>query len=180
MDNFTFIFGGVRSGKSGMAVNLAKSLNKKTALIATAAFTDEEMEKRIALHKRSRPESWKVIEEGTDLKQAILELQSTCEVILIDCLGIYVSNLMEKNLGEDLINKEINTLIDEILKTKAHVIVVSNDVGSGIVPDNKLARDFRDFLGLTNQRMAQKADKVIFMQVGIPVVLKGGANGVIK
>ena len=87
---------------------------------------------------------------------------------------------MQKGLTEAAINKEIKTLTDTILKVKANIIVVSNDVGSGIIPDNKLAREFRDLLGFANQQMAKKADNVIFMQVGIPNILKGGKDGFIK
>ncbi|MCK5580141.1 MAG: bifunctional adenosylcobinamide kinase/adenosylcobinamide-phosphate guanylyltransferase [Candidatus Omnitrophica bacterium] len=180
MNNFTFIFGGARSGKSSHAVKMAKALKKKTAFIATCTFKDGEMKRRIGLHKKSRPQSWKIIEEGVDLKRELLKLESKYKVILIDCLGLFVSNLMEKNLTEPAINKEIKALTDTILKVKANIIVVSNDVGSGIIPDNKLARTFRDLLGFANQQMAKKADNVIFMQVGIPNILKGGKDGFIK
>lgn len=180
MTRFTFIYGGARSGKSGYAVKLARKLSKKTAFFATCTFTDAEMKRRITLHKKSRPKAWKIVEEGIDLKGALLKNKGKYEVIIIDCLGLFISNLMGANLKDAAIIKEIKAFIKTISTVKAHVFIVSNDVGSGIIPSNALARRFRDLLGFANQKMAKKADNVISMQVGIPIILKGGADELIK
>lgn len=180
MTKFTFIYGGARSGKSGYAVKLARRLSKRTAFFATCTLNDSEMKRRISLHKKSRPKDWKVVEEGIDLRGALLKSKDKYDVIIIDCLGLFISNLMEANLKDAAITKEIKAFISTILKVKAHVFIVSNDVGSGIIPINTLARRFRDLLGFANQKMASKADNVICVQVGIPVILKGGVDEIIK
>ncbi|MFH1305993.1 MAG: bifunctional adenosylcobinamide kinase/adenosylcobinamide-phosphate guanylyltransferase [Candidatus Omnitrophota bacterium] len=173
MKKFVFILGGARSGKSGYAVKLAKKIRKKTVFIATAVASDKEMAERIALHRASRPRQWKLIEEGSEINLALAGIKSRYGVVLIDCLGLLISNLMAGGLEEKDIEKKIKKLISTVQTTAAVVLVVSNDVGGGIVPENALARKFRDVLGRANQMMAEKADEVIFMQAGIPVFLKG-------
>lgn len=174
MKKLILILGGARSGKSSYAVELAKKFKKKVAFIATAVPSDEEMKKRIGLHKSSRPKQWKLIEEGKDISPILPVLKDKYEVVLIDCLGLLVSNLLADNLTDEEIEIRIKKLIEAILKVNLTAIIVSNDVGSGIVPVNALARRFRDLLGLSNQMIAKKADKVIFMQAGIPVIIKEG------
>ena len=174
MKKFVFILGGARSGKSSYAVERAKKLKKKVVFIATATSPDREMKERIKFHKISRPRQWKLIEEGKDVSSILSKLNGRYEVILIDCLGLLISNLLQSNLDDQEIERRIKELIAAILKIDLTTILVSNEVGSGIVPANSLARRFRDILGLANQMMAKKADEVIFMQSGIPVVLKGG------
>lgn len=173
MGKITFILGGARSGKSSYAVKLAKSSGRKVAFIATCIFTDSEMKKRIKLHKRSRPAGWKVVEEGVDIGSVLSGLEGAYDVILIDCLGLFVTNLLAKRLTDKQIERRIKELRSAISTARGAVIVASNDVGSGIVPDNLLARRFRDLLGMTNQMMAAQADEVIFMQAGIPLIIKG-------
>jgi len=174
MKRFIFILGGARSGKSSYAVELAASSWKKIAFIATCSPLDGEMKKRISLHKKSRPRNWKLVEEGIKIDSALLKLGNKYEAALIDCMGLFVSNLMTEGLKDNEIEKRIKSFVRAILKVKLNVIVVSNEVGYGIVPDNALARRFRDLLGTANQMMAKKADEVIFMQAGIPVKIKGG------
>jgi len=174
MKKLILILGGARSGKSTYAVKLTKKLSKRVAFIATAASLDEEMKKRIKIHKASRPRQWKVIEEGKDISSVLPKLNNKYEVVLIDCLGLLVSNLLADNLKDKEIAVKIKKLIAAILKSRFTTILVSNEVGSGIVPDNFLARRFRDLLGAANQVIAGKADKVILMQSGIPIVIKGG------
>ena len=176
MRKFIFILGGARSGKSRYAVELAKKLKKKVAFIATATSPDREMKKRIKLHKISRPRQWKLIEEGKDISSILSKLKGKYELILIDCLGLLISNLLASNSEDKEIERIIKRLINNILKVKITTILVSNEVGSGIVPDNPLARRFRDILGLANQMMAKKADDVIFIQSGIPIRIKGGPD----
>lgn len=172
MEKFTFIFGGVRSGKSSHAVKLAKDSKRKVVFVATAGADDDEMEKRIKTHKKFRPSSWKLIEEGIEIDKVLNKLSLKDGLVIIDCLGLFVTNMLMNQMSDSVIKKKINGICSAIKGSGLNVIVVSNDVGSGLVPDNLLARRFRDLLGLANQIMAQKADEVIFMQVGIPIKLK--------
>ncbi len=174
MKKFVFILGGARSRKSSYAVERAKKLKKKVVFIATATSPDREMKEKIKLHKAARPRQWKLIEEGKDVGSILSKLNGRYEVILIDCLGLLIANLLESNLKDREIERRIEKLINTIVRINPTTILVSNEVGSGIVPANPLARRFRDILGLANQTMARKADEVIFMQSGIPVMLKGG------
>jgi len=172
MGKLILILGGARSGKSRYAVNWAKKFSKSVAFIATATSPDEEMKERIKMHKSLRPRQWKVIEEGKNISAILPKLKEKYEVVLIDCLGLLISNLLANNLDAKKIEAKIKKLINTILKVKLTTIVVSNEVGSGIVPDNPLARRFRDLLGSANQMIAKKADKVILMQSGIPIIIK--------
>ena len=174
MKKFILILGGARSGKSRYAVELAKGFSKKVVFIATAAPLDREMSKRIKLHKLSRPKYWKTVEEGRDIAAALSPLTGKYEVTLIDCLGLLISNLLVDGFNDREIGKRIKSLSNAITKLNCITILVSNEAGCGIVPENPLARRFRDLLGLANQMMAKCADEVIFMQSGIPVTIKGG------
>ena len=173
MGKIIFLLGGARSGKSSYAIELAKSLRKRTAFIATCVLPDSEMRKRIKIHKNSRPAKWKVVEEGRDVKRVLANIKNKFGTILIDCLGLWISNLLADKLTDKKIEKEIKYLVEVISRLKTNVILVSNEVGSGIVPDNLLARRFRDLLWQANQTMAKAADEVIFMQSGIPLKIKG-------
>jgi len=172
MKKFIFILGGVKSGKSEYAVKLAKKITKKVAFIATGTPSDKEMEERIKKHKKLRPIFWKLIAEEKNIVSVLEKLNNKYEVVLIDCLGLWISNLMAENLSEKKIEKMVNNLIKTILKLKFTTIVVSNEVGAGIVPANPVARKFRDILGYTNKMMAKKADQVIFTVAGIPIKIK--------
>ena len=172
MNKFTFIFGGVRSGKSSYAVKLAKDSKQKIVFVATASADDDEMEKRIKAHKKSRPLNWQLIEEGINIDAVLNKLKIKNGLVIVDCLGLLVTNMLMEQMSDSAIKKKINDICSAIKKSGFDVIVVSNDVGSGLVPDNLLARRFRDLLGLFNQIMAKKSDEVVFMQVGIPVKLK--------
>ena len=173
MGKIIFLLGGARSGKSSYALKLAKDFKKRVAFIATCIVPDKEMAERIKKHRRLRPRHWKLIEEGKDISAVLPNLKEKYEVVLLDCLGLLISNLLADNLADKKIEAKIKKLIDTILKVKLTTIVVSNEVGSGVVPDNPLARRFRDLLGLANQMIAKKADKVILMQSGIPIIIKG-------
>ncbi len=172
MGEIIFVLGGARSGKSKYAVELAKKF-KKAAFIATALAGDEEMKKRIKLHRIARPQHWKLIEEEKNIVSVLNKVQNKYEIILIDCLGLWISNLLVDNLKDADIEKKINKLINSLSKSKLNIILVSNEVGSCIVPYNPLARRFQDLVGLANQKIAEKADKVIYMQAGIPIIIKG-------
>jgi len=173
MKKFIFILGGARSGKSSYAMNLAKSVGKRIVFIATCIPSDSEMKHRIKLHKKSRPRTWRVIEEEINIDSALRKAKTGCDAILIDCMGLFISNFMAVESSDKKIEEKVRRVIGQIKKSASDVIVVSNEVGMGIVPDNPLARRFRDLLGRVNQMMAQSADEVIMMYAGIPMVMKG-------
>ena len=172
MGNFVFITGGARSGKSAYAQKLAKRTKKKVAFIATCQPGDKEMKKRIELHKKSRPRHWRLIEEPKDVEGVLRGLGNTYDGVVIDCIGVLVSNLLCGGLGEEKIKSKMEKMARTASASKCEIIVVSNEVGDGIVPKNHLARRFRDVLGTTNQIMARHADVVYSMRVGIPVRIK--------
>ena len=173
MSKMTFILGGARSGKSRHAVQMAKKYGKKTVFIATATALDAEMKERIRLHKISRPKGWGLIEEPMNLSDAVLGLKPIYDVAIIDCVGLWISNLLMSNMEDEGIEKRMKKLAASIIKAKTGlVIIVSNEVGDGIVPGDPLSRRFRDLAGSANQVMAAKADEVIMMKAGIPVIIK--------
>ena len=168
MGKITFILGGARSGKSRLAVNLAKKHGRKVAFIATCLPLDREMKKRISIHKKTRPAHWQTFEATQDLFSVLKKIGSQYQVILIDCLTLFVSGLLLKKIKEETIENEINKILSLLKRMKAKSIIVSNEVGLGIVPENKLARDFRDIAGRINQLVAKNASRVYFMVSGIP------------
>ncbi|MBM3246095.1 MAG: bifunctional adenosylcobinamide kinase/adenosylcobinamide-phosphate guanylyltransferase [Candidatus Omnitrophica bacterium] len=171
MGKITFIIGGGRSGKSSYALSLAKKY-KKVAFIATCAPGDSEMKKRIRLHQKSRPENWQTFEELRDIPAALKRIGPEFNLIIIDCLTLLVSNLFLEGLKEKNIADEIKKTLILLKKIKGHSIIVSNEVGLGIVPQHKLTRDFRDIAGRVNQIVAKEADKAFFMVSGLALKLK--------
>lgn len=171
MGKMTLIIGGARSGKSHHALQLAGKY-KKVAFIATCRPLDREMKKRVRLHKESRPSFWKTFEEAEDIAALLEKMGGPFECIIIDCLTLLVSNLMLKRYAPRKIEDKIKRMITGLKKNKARAILVSNEVGLGIVPGNKLAREFRDIAGKVNQIVAQEAKEVIFMVSGVPVQIK--------
>ena len=172
MNEITFILGGARSGKSSYALSVAKKY-KKVAFIATCEALDNEMTKRIKLHKESRPKHWDTFEEPKDIEGTLKKLINKYDCIVIDCLTLFISNLFLSGFNKDAIEKKISKLIAALKKINCRIILVSNEVGMGIVPDNKLGRDFRDLAGRVNQMVAKNADKVFFIVAGIPLKIKG-------
>lgn len=173
MGNITFITGGSKSGKSAYALELAKNSGRSVAFIATCAISvDSEMKKRIRLHKNSRPRHWKTFEDTKDLPLLLKRIGGKFEVIIIDCLTLLASGFMLRGCKEKLIKNKINQILEISRKIKAKTIIVSNEVGLGVVPDNRLARDFRDLAGSINQIAARKADSVFFLVSGIPWRIK--------
>jgi len=172
MGKITFILGGARSGKSTYALNLAQERGKRVAFIATCEPGDAEMKKRIALHKKERPSGWKTFEEQKNISFVLKRIGPEFDLIIIDCLTLLISNLMLAGLKSDLIQNKIKDLLSEVTKIKSNCIIVSNEVGLGIVPENKLARDFRDIAGKTNQLVAKKSNQVFFIVSGIPWRIK--------
>jgi len=175
-----FITGGARSGKSSFAEKIAAKTSKEVAYIATGQPLDDEMKIRIKKHKDRRPTNWKTYEEPIEVRELVSRLGLEKEVILIDCLTLLVSNLLlrkENKVGdpkwEEEILLEIKRLVENSYKVPAQVIIVSNEVGMGLVPDNPLGRVYRDILGRANSIIADKADEVFMMVSGIPLKIKG-------
>lgn len=170
-----FIIGGARSGKSGFALKLAESIKGKRLYIATAEALDEEMEERIKKHKKERGNNWNNIEEPIKIAD-VIKKNKKYGVILLDCLTLWISNLMHKKTGArghgPGVSKTVTEFISACKKAGANIIIVSNEVGLGIVPDNPLARRFRDIAGYANQKIADAADEVYFMVSGIPMRMK--------
>jgi len=175
-----FITGGARSGKSTFAERMAISLGESVAYLATAQPLDEEMTFRIKKHREKRLNTWKTYEETIEVSELVSHLGLEKEVILIDCLTLLTSNLLlrEEDKIEDPecqeeILLEIKKLAEISFKVPAQVIIVSNEVGMGLVPDNTLGRVYRDILGRANSIIADKADEVFIMVSGIPLKIKG-------
>lgn len=177
MKRIVFITGGAKSGKSSFALKLANewafkerqtSLSQK-AYIATAQALDEEMRERIERHKKSRSEEWLTIEEPLNLANLIKDMGNKHNIILIDCLTLWLSNLLLNNKS---VEAEIESFISALSTVECLLIVVSNEVGMGIVPENRLARRFRDLAGDLNQRIAEIADDAYLVVSGIPIKLK--------
>lgn len=168
MPQLTFVLGGARSGKSRYAESLMAALQPPWTFVATAEAADAEMAERIAVHRLRRGKSWQTVEAPHDLSAALAALSSEAPA-MIDCLTLWLSNRMLA--GADL-EVEVARLEAALDGRRAPVVLVSNEVGSGIVPDNELARRFRDMQGRLNQRMAARADRVVLMVAGLPVMVK--------
>ena len=172
MGKITLILGGSRSGKSKFAVRLAKAQGRKIAFIATAEAKDPEMQKRIAWHKKSRPRQWQTFEEPLKVANLLKKIGNQFDYVIIDCLTLLVSNLFLKGYTQKPILQEIKRICLILNKLRSKTIIISNEVGLGIVPENKLARDFRDIAGKVNQIIAKKAEQVFLMTAGLPLRLK--------
>ncbi len=169
----TFVLGGVRSGKSRFAQRIASS-SGSVIFIATAKPSDPEMELRIERHRKSRPAAWQTLEVPVDLDAAISSLQDPKQVAVIDCLTVYLANVMSKAEGKELVIRDHTERLCSALKeTRASIILVSNEVGSGVHAATATGRLYCDLLGELNQRVAALADNVILMVAGIPVPVKG-------
>lgn len=180
MGKIIFITGGARSGKSTYATELAKNVASQVIFLATGIAKDEEMKKRIDRHKKSRPSCWRTIEETKDISSILLDIQPPCELVIMDCLTFFVSNLLLEGVDEETILQEIKKIVDIMRQVNYTTIVVSNEVGGGIVPDSELGRRFRDIIGLANQIMAKSAREVYLIVSGIPVKLKENSDGEVE
>ena len=164
----TFVIGGARSGKSRYAESLIAARQPPWAYVATAEALDAEMAERIAAHRARRGSQWRTIEAPRDLAAALKECETT--PVLVDCLTLWLSNHLLADADIDL---EMARLEDALAAAKTPIVLIANEVGSGIVPDHPLGRRFRDLQGLLNQRIAARADRVILMVAGLPLALKG-------
>ncbi len=164
------VLGGARSGKSGYAERLAKASKKDVIYIATATAQDGEMQQRIAKHKQDRPASWKTIEEPLALADTLQQWSSTERIILVDCLTLWLTNLLAQ--PDSRMQKELEQLYSCLADLPGTTIFVSNEVGMGIVPMGELTRRFVDESGRLHQRLAQLSDTVILMVAGLPHTIK--------
>jgi adenosylcobinamide kinase/adenosylcobinamide-phosphate guanylyltransferase len=169
----TFITGGCRSGKSRYALDYADRHYSKKIYLATCEALDEEMAQRIEHHKKMRGREWGTIEEPIEIVDQIRLHGDEVEVILLDCLTLWLSNLLTKWDNDLRIIKETEKLIDTMRQSRSSFLIVSNEVGMGIVPADPLSRRFRDLSGTANQKIAEAADTAILMVSGIPIFLKG-------
>lgn len=172
------VTGGARSGKSDYALTRAEAIDGPHCFLATCPVIDSEMEDRISRHKAERQEEmWQTIEEELDLAGTIQSLQSGT-VCLVDCLTLWVNNLMynaEKanvQFSEDEMQNKVYELLQQARKFQGTLILVSNEVGLGVVPDNAQARFYRDLVGRSNRMIAAAADEVILVSCGLPISLK--------
>lgn len=173
MPDKILVIGGCRSGKSSHALELAEKISGKRSFLATCVPYDDEMKERVSHHQQGRSRDWITIEAPVALSEAIMEHAATSSVVLVDCLTLWINNLMMKNIRKEEMALEVQQLARSIQDAPCTVILVSNEVGAGIVPENPLARIFRDTAGLVNQKVAAAANKVIWMVAGIPVSIKG-------
>jgi adenosylcobinamide kinase / adenosylcobinamide-phosphate guanylyltransferase len=165
----TLVLGGARSGKSRHAEGLVTATPAPWIYVATAQAYDDEMTARIAQHRSRRAEGWHTVEAPLDLVGAIAAHACSGQTILIDCLTLWLSNVMLD--GRD-VDAACDVLVDTLATATGPIVVVSNEVGLGIVPDNALARRFRDAQGRLNQQVAARADRVVLIAAGLPLTLK--------
>lgn len=165
------ITGGARSGKSRFAEGLAKGF-RRVVYLATAEALDDEMSQRIARHRSGRPASWRTIEEPIRVSEAIEACRDGTEVVLLDCVTLWISNLIGSKLSDEAVLGRVGALAEVVGSAPCTVLAVTNEVGLGIVPANPMARRFRDLAGQANQMLAQSMDRVYFLAAGCPLRLK--------
>ena len=175
MGKIVLVTGGARSGKSEFAEKYAKKYGNTVSYIATAEIFDDEMKNRVKLHQKRRPSEWKTYEYPKNAHIAIEEAGKHSDFILFDCLTVYLSNLilsMEDNIDDAKIDNAFDLLLASAKKIHGATVFVTNEVGAGIVPENKLARLYRDIAGRMNQKFASEADEVYLVVSGCAVNLK--------
>lgn len=167
----TFILGGARSGKSRFALEFGEDLSEERVFVATAQGFDEGMRERIGRHREDRDASWRTVEEFVEIWDVIERECREGRVVVLDCLTLWLNNLM---LFERDVDADIDRLVSVLEEgVDGELVLVSNEIGLGLVPDTELGREFRDVHGRMNQRVAAVCDRVLFMVAGLPVVVKG-------
>jgi adenosylcobinamide kinase/adenosylcobinamide-phosphate guanylyltransferase len=168
----TLILGGIKSGKSVLAEQLADQFQQPVIYIATAAADDAEMQRRIDRHQKHRPAHWKTVEEPIHLATIIDKYCAADHCVLIDCLTLWLTNLLMLN-DDNILKTEIEALFKAIKKVTGHLIMVSNESNMGIIPMGELTRSYCDEAGMLHQRIALQCDNVVLTVAGLPHVLKG-------
>jgi adenosylcobinamide kinase/adenosylcobinamide-phosphate guanylyltransferase len=169
----TLITGGVKSGKSAYALKLGQEHGAERAFIATATPGDDEMARKIAVHKAERAGRWQTYEEPCAIANVLNRIAAEHDVVLIDCMTLWVSNLLTlQNLGDDEIEAAFSGFVEALNNAACPVIVVTNEVGLGIMPADRLSRRYQNLLGAVNRLIAGLADRVYMMTSGIPVKIK--------
>jgi adenosylcobinamide kinase / adenosylcobinamide-phosphate guanylyltransferase len=172
-NSVTLVLGGVRSGKSHYAQQLGERADR-VVFVATAEARDEEMQRKVQRHQETRPAHWQTVEEPLNLAQVIGSHGPACDLMIIDCLTFFASNLLEAQPDDPA--SAIAALCAALASAPCPVVLVSNEVGSGVVPAYPLGRRFRDLLGEMNQSVARVATNVLLLVAGLPLVLKGHAE----
>jgi len=182
MGKIVLVTGGSRSGKSTFAEKYAAKYGERVAYIATAQVYDKEMQYRVDLHQQRRPSSWKTYESPYEAEKAIGEAAKEYDMILFDCITLYITNTLLKDYHEEkiayhyeLVTNAIKRLIASVQESDSTVIFVTNEVGSGIVPGDALSREYRDLAGLANQLIAAAADEVYLVTCGLATEIKRNA-----
>ena len=179
MSKSILIIGGARSGKSHFAQELALNSDKPVLFVATATAGDEEMRQRIEEHQKARPAAWHTLEATTNIGSQVLDKIGDAQTIVVDCITLLLNNIFSQymeNIDAALVEKEVTAEISELMDcincVNASFIIVTNEVGLGLVPADRLSRLYRDLLGKTNQVLAQRADEVYLMVAGMPLLIK--------
>jgi adenosylcobinamide kinase/adenosylcobinamide-phosphate guanylyltransferase len=167
----TFVLGGARSGKSAFSERLACETGLERHYVATGRAWDDEMRARIAKHREDRGEGWQTHEVPLDLQGGLSAIAAPGRVILVDCLTLWITNLMMET--PEAVDEAGRSMVAALSGLEGHIIFVSNEVGLGIVPDNKMARAFRDHAGRLHQALAAASDAVYFVAAGLPLKMKG-------
>ncbi|MBW1782017.1 MAG: bifunctional adenosylcobinamide kinase/adenosylcobinamide-phosphate guanylyltransferase [Deltaproteobacteria bacterium] len=167
----TLVLGGARSGKSSWALRHAEETYETYLFLATAEVRDDEMAERVRLHKASRGSAWKLVEEPLNIAGVLQSEAVRTDVTLIDCMTIWLSNILLTK-GKEAVGRYQERLLNVLTQRIGAVIMVSNEVGTGIVPEHPIGREFRDLAGVLNQKLAATADKVVMTVAGIPVRIK--------
>jgi adenosylcobinamide kinase / adenosylcobinamide-phosphate guanylyltransferase len=167
-----FVLGGARSGKSRYALDLAREIGGRAAVVATARAVDTDMAARIARHRSERPAGWTTVEEPYDVTATTRRAAASHELILLDCVTVWVANLIERGDDDATVLAAADDLAKLVRERLATFILVSNEVGEGVHPPTALGRRFGDLLGFVNQRLAAAADRVTLMVAGIPLTVK--------
>jgi adenosylcobinamide kinase/adenosylcobinamide-phosphate guanylyltransferase len=175
----TLIIGGARSGKSRLAQEMAREGGGEVLFVATAEAGDDEMERRIAAHRRSRPPHWKTLEVTTNIGEKISAEIGRASTVVVDCITLLVSNVFAAHGWstddaemEKAVDAEMQGLIDCVDRSEARFIIVTNEVGLGIIPADRVSRLYRDLLGRANRMLAARADEVLLIVAGIPLAIK--------
>lgn len=173
------VLGGARAGKSAYAVARARALGGRVVFLATAEAGDPEMAARIARHRADRPDGWRTVEAPLGLPEAIAALAGRADVVLVDCVNLWVANLLTKDpaLSDTALIGHAAALEAVATRPGGHLLLVSNEVGMGVHPETAVGRRFRDALGLVNQAVARAADEVVLLVAGCPLTVKAPATG---